>query len=278
MTDGPSPSTAAAVPPPPPTAGAAVVPDWAVPVRELESFRSLTPWRHAAIVLVGITTALSAIGVLLGWNYAAALDGLANGTVTAEEAIIVEGRFVIQSVLIALFWLASLVASIGWLYVAAKNAEIMRPGECEHTPKWAIWGWFVPFLNLFRPVAMVQQVWDQCRGGAKTWGGVPSLIRTWWGLLIVHFVLDRIATAQVRGAWAMEEVANAQRWGAVASAALVPAGVAFVLVIHHVTARHESAIVEFSADPSSLASYPRAIRHAALVPDNGATLARNHGW
>lgn len=56
------------------------------------------------------------------------------------------------------------------------------------------WVWFVPILNLYRPIAILRQI-DRTaarHAGVRSW---TPLVVLWWGLLCTGFVLDQSRTA-----------------------------------------------------------------------------------
>ena len=66
-------------------------------------------------------------------------------------------------------------------------------------------GFFVPFLNLVRPLQVMREVWhgsnpsgadDGSSGGMclRTDGGTPGIIGCWWALFLALHVLGNIAT------------------------------------------------------------------------------------
>ena len=50
------------------------------------------------------------------------------------------------------------MAFIGWLHAGAKQVQRVTPNLLRYAPGWAIGAWFVPFLNLVRPVQIVNDV------------------------------------------------------------------------------------------------------------------------
>jgi len=79
---------------------------------------------------------------------------------------------------------------ITWLYRAHRSAA-MDPQQLRHDSGWAIGGWFVPILALWRPYQMVQDV----RRGATRGQAGSALILVWWIGFLVWGALNRISTA-----------------------------------------------------------------------------------
>ena len=118
---------------------------------------------------------------------------------------------------------------ITWLF-RAHRSDRMYPVQLHHASGWAIGGWFVPILNLWRPVQMVIDV----RRGASDTGWAPTaLVRWWWAMLLVSAVVQEVANDLAPSA---EEafgsyVENMRRHLVMDAAASVLLGVAAVLAI-----------------------------------------------
>lgn len=48
-----------------------------------------------------------------------------------------------------------------WFYNAYSNVGIVMPGRTEFHPKMAVWNWFIPFVNLYRPYKMAIEIWEE---------------------------------------------------------------------------------------------------------------------
>ena len=78
---------------------------------------------------------------------------------------------------------------ITWLY-RGHRSDHMEPRCLQHKSGWAIGGWFVPFLNLWRPYQMVT---DLRRGATGTSHPLTYPVQgVWWGAFLVYSALDRV--------------------------------------------------------------------------------------
>ena len=80
---------------------------------------------------------------------------------------------------------------ITWLFRAHRSDRMYR-AQLQHASGWAIGGWFVPILNLWRPAQMVL---DVRRGASDTGWSPTALVLSWWWFLLVAGVLQRVANA-----------------------------------------------------------------------------------
>lgn len=81
---------------------------------------------------------------------------------------------------------------ITWLYLAHHSDRMHRPA-LQHGSGWAIGGWFVPILNLWRPLQMVNDVRRGALGHEPLHGAV--LVGWWWGLLLLSGFLGRLSAS-----------------------------------------------------------------------------------
>ena len=89
-----------------------------------------------------------------------------------------------------------------WIYKAHKNA-IEYGLNKEFTAGWAVGSFFVPIINLFRPFQAMVELYT-CSASPSNWksssssnysesmASSPKLIRLWWALWIISFLLRRM--------------------------------------------------------------------------------------
>lgn len=169
----PGPWTAAFVPPPP---------------RSLRGLGRATAALLAAQVVLGVVGALvSAWGVLSWSRVSSAPPDLVLAPDRAELFL-----------LLARAPLAGLtaIAFIGWVWVATAN--LRNAGvRVRHAPGWALGGWLVPILNLWRPKQMVDDLWRGSMPGVPP--GVdlkyvrkPVGVTAWWAAYLIGSALPAI--------------------------------------------------------------------------------------
>ena len=89
----------------------------------------------------------------------------------------------------ALFF-ACAVTFIRWLYRAYGNMDPISPPHRRFETGWAIGAWFVPFLNLWRPKQIVNDVWNS---GLPASRRPPLWLHLWWAGWLISNVLGRVA-------------------------------------------------------------------------------------
>lgn len=171
-----------------------------------------------------------------------------------------------------ILYLATAVAFIVWLRRAYRNLVPLGAGDLRWAPGWAVGGWFVPVLNLWRPKQIVNDVWRASdpglAPGSTSWHGrrVPAGPTLWWILFLVGGAASTSA-----GAASLGEGPAALRDAAllfvVADGLDVATALLAIWVVRSITARQEErAALQGSAASSegSRATTPLVVATAAM--------------
>lgn len=159
-----------------------------------------------------------------------------------EQIDLAEGQLIDQlgwmsALLLIAAFLAVGVLFILWLF-RAHRSDRMHAACLRHASGWAIGGWFVPVLNLWRPLQVVEDVRRGAVGSEPTRGG--GLVIAWWLAFMASWVTGRVAGGLYFRADTSAEDA-VEQLHQVAVADIVDAGVTLValtlafLVVRHVT-------------------------------------------
>lgn len=133
------------------------------------------------------------------------------------------------------------VLFIVWLYTAHHSSRMDRRAT-RHSSGWAIGGWLVPVLNLWRPFQMVS---DVRRGATGDADARPSLRQGWWwGTWLalspvsaaVSVLYSRSASADV-GAEYVDALEAAASWERLACGLSIVCALLAVLVVQEIRAR-----------------------------------------
>jgi Domain of unknown function (DUF4328) len=156
----------------------------------------LRRWSAAAVGLLGTVLASSVVMAVAYWHRISLIDQVtADPTAFTSDQIAASDSFVRDSRLLYLgLFILSGVAFIGWMYVCARSAHRIRGDALRHSAGWAVAGWFIPFLGLFRPPQMANDIWAAPRARGQTRTSTP-LVAWWWGLFLVDGALTRVSTS-----------------------------------------------------------------------------------
>lgn len=156
--------------------------------------------------LLVATLVLSVVAVVSGLLQIGLLSRAATGSISEVEAAANDSRQQLIGVLQLVLILVTAVAFMVWFHRVHKNLPNLGGRELKYTPGWAVGGFFVPFLNLVRPLQVMREVWhgsdpsglerDLASGGPSIRNqlGTPSLVGWWWALFLVSNLLANIAT------------------------------------------------------------------------------------
>lgn len=178
MTSEPPPSYPSA-PPPPSFSGPAPQAFYYRPLQARLTALKVVFW---IIVATSLIAAVSDVLTIQFWGRF--LDG---ETISDSQADAEDIRAGLAALLQFGAWVAGVVVFLMWLFRAYQNTDGVAPGTRRYGHGWAIGGWFVPIMNLWRPKQVVNDIWRA--------GGHPpepsGLIQWWWGLwLLTNFVAN----------------------------------------------------------------------------------------
>ncbi|MCP5028462.1 MAG: DUF4328 domain-containing protein [Actinomycetia bacterium] len=209
--------------------------------------RSFAGWAKASQILVGATAAVGLGELVLASQYLSALSGWEDGTRNFDDLIDAEESFLASGPLHLVLLLAASVVTVTWLYRMAKNTESLRLAPLEHTPKWAVWGWVVPILSLFRPYQMIGQTWRASASPTQTYEQLTRLAPWWWGTFLLTLALDQISASATSVEWTPDNARLMLQTARMASVADAVSAVLFILIVRALTQRQADTITELEA-------------------------------
>ena len=92
----------------------------------------------------------------------------------------------------ASFWVFALAIPLGcffwmrWLDWSVKNRIVLSEGRFGRTPSGVVWAYFIPIINLFRPLMDLRRLYSaETRFGAEP----PGVLLAWWVVTLAHLAL-----------------------------------------------------------------------------------------
>ncbi|MGH8545883.1 MAG: DUF4328 domain-containing protein [Gammaproteobacteria bacterium] len=161
----------------------------------------LARWTKGLLVA---TLMLSAVGIISGLLEVELLSRAASGDISDSEVAANDARQGLIGVLQVLVFLGTAVAFLAWFHRVHKNLLALRGRELKYTPGWAVGGFFLPFLNLVRPLQVMREVWhgsdpsglerdtESAGPSIRNELGTPALVGWWWALFLISTLLGNI--------------------------------------------------------------------------------------
>jgi hypothetical protein len=105
---------------------------------------------------------------------------------------------------LVIYWV-TVIVFLCWFYRVYANLSGLGARGLTYTPGWAVGFWFVPFLNLVRPVQIAQEIWRNSDPAEATGDGISRatpgnsiLIGFWWTIWLIGNVISYVS---VRMSW-----------------------------------------------------------------------------
>ncbi len=161
--------------------------------RKVVPFASGHLWAQCVLILLAVLVVLDIVAVVSGYIEIRLISGAMRGeTVTMAEATASDSRqAVINHIYIVLFNITTILFCI-WIYRAHRNLPSLGASGLKYSPWWAVGGFFIPFLNLVRPLQVTTEIWKASDpitdiNDSVTWQSAPTspFIISWWVLFLI---------------------------------------------------------------------------------------------
>jgi Domain of unknown function (DUF4328) len=215
------------------------------------SLRKSRVLAYLAMGALALCAVLGVIGVVSDYSYGNLIGRILNGgNVTLGQANAADHR--VQTIAwteIGLY-LVTAAIFIAWFHDAYKNVGRLGVNGLRWSSGWAIGAWFVPFLNLVRPKAILNDIWrgsdPKARVGSTLgWDdSPPALYQVWWGLWILAALFDRIAYLAFNRAETPDAIRTGTHLLMASDVFEVVVAVLAILVVRSLTARQRERAAE----------------------------------
>lgn len=210
--------------------------------------RSIAGWAIATQVSIGLYAVVRLVTIVTSFAYLGAITDWEQGHGSFEQIVAAETDYILASPFELLLLIAAGLTTMTWLYRAAKNTDTFGYTRLDHAPKWAIWGWVIPILALFRPYQMMTQTWIASAPPSDTFRPTPWIQPWWWGLFVLSFLLDTIGGFGgdvTSSQWTADSARLALQLGSTAAAVDIAAAPLFIFLVRALTQRQQASINEF---------------------------------
>jgi hypothetical protein len=122
----------------------------------------------------------------------------AGASMTQEEIALNKLGQAASRLLHSLASLAAGFAFLFWIHRSYANLPALGNGRetLDFSPRWAVGGFLLPFINLFLPYSVTKEIWQKSDPAARVEDDSPSstprsspLLRAWWLCWVASFLL-----------------------------------------------------------------------------------------
>jgi hypothetical protein len=161
---------------------------------------------------------------------------------TANQANVVDLGGLALSITRVLILLGCGVLFIIWLFQAHRSNR-MDAAKLQHGSGWAIGGWFVPILGLWRPYQMVLDAY--CGSSGARMGS--TLLRGWWAAFVLMQITSQVSFRLIPdeslvGTELMDALRTSATIDAVDGLVSCVAAILAILVVRKVTSQVANAV------------------------------------
>ncbi|MDQ2806045.1 MAG: DUF4328 domain-containing protein [Chloroflexota bacterium] len=169
-----------------------------------ESGHTRAQW---AVGLLAVSIMLDLISMISDFLEMGLLSSASNGgTISTVDAAANDSRQALIAVGQVLVYIATVVAFLLWIHRAYRNLPALGTSGLKYSPRWAVGGFFVPFLNLVRPFQVMREIWqasspDADPRSSTAWQTVliTPLPGVWWGSWLLGNVCGQLAVRTATG-------------------------------------------------------------------------------
>ena len=210
-----------------------------------------SPLKGRSSLLVGALVAgilVDAMALVFESIHLGILQDLDAGVdVSADEVDASDVRTGIAYLGQSLTYIVTVIVFLTWFSRAYRNLPRLGLFALRYTPGWAIGSWFVPFLNLFRPKQIANDLWrgSEPAPGPKTLAQhptVPALVHWWWAVWILSSLVGNADARVYLQAETVPEQISASSLGIVGDVVYIASGIVTILFVRAMTRRQEEAI------------------------------------
>lgn len=166
-----------------------------------------------ALILIGVVGGLSIFGLISNIMQYNLLQAAKQGLVSMEEANANDLRQQLIAWTTIVAYIVSIIFFICWFRRAYFNLQLAGIST-RFTEGWAAGAWFVPFLNLVRPVRIMTEIWEgndelTHRVSSDRYyllTGGKALIGIWWATHIIGGIIARVEFQMARNAMTIYEI------------------------------------------------------------------------
>jgi hypothetical protein len=165
----------------------------------IQPFRSGSDRARLAVTIFYVLILLSVVSAISDYMEIDLLNRFLSGEEIQESVIDSNDirQLLVVFVYMLSFWSAG-IFFLMWFHRAHRNLPALGIQEPDYSPRWAVAGFFVPFINVWRPYQVMREVWnasdpDTVEGLSWKEMSPSPLVKWWWALFVLSIYLWNIA-------------------------------------------------------------------------------------
>jgi hypothetical protein len=203
--------------------------------KPVEKFRSPEIRAKLALIFIYLEIALSAIVVFLDIYFLYLLNKINNGETISDTYFSSLENFEMYLALIVIaVSLTSLILFLVWFYRVYKNLTAFK-AKRDRSPAWAIWSYFIPFVNFVIPYLTMKETWLTSLKSKEKGEVKHSFVQGWWALYLISAIYAQIAGRIWLAADSLEIYTIAYQHDIGSSIFLAGSGVVTIFLIKKIT-------------------------------------------
>lgn len=166
---------------------------------ETEPLKDNSSRAKMSINLSWATIILAVLSIVAGYFQLELLENARDGVlISEEEASINDLRVGFIGIAQAVVGISFLVVFLGWVRRAYGNLHRTGIDYLSHSEKMAVWYFFIPIANLYKPYQTIKEIIVETRHKVREFdfsiSASPrlSILNVWWGVWIVRNIIGRI--------------------------------------------------------------------------------------
>jgi hypothetical protein len=165
----------------------------------IQPFRSGSDRARLAVTVFYVLILLSVVSAISDYMEIDLLNRFLSGEEIQESVIDSNDirQLLVVFVYMLSFWSAG-IFFLMWFHRAHRNLPALGIQEPDYSPRWAVAGFFVPFINVWRPYQVMREVWnasdpDTVEGLSWKEMSPSPLVKWWWALFVLSVYIWNIA-------------------------------------------------------------------------------------
>jgi len=152
--------------------------------------------------LLQLGVVVAAVGLWSSWQQLQLIQDLARGANIPDAVVEASDarQQLIGFVQLGL-GLVSAVVFLMWTSAITKRLTQLGVMNMRYAPRWSVWGFIIPVVNLFRPYQVMSELWKASEvvpGPDDPWAKKPTplIVGVWFAILILDTIVGRLASSR----------------------------------------------------------------------------------